>query len=536
MTPQDPIRNWSTRVRFETDARYAFRLGEILVKVDETPAPEAPGIAPFDPKGSAEAVRRIARATGIAEPVFDDVVVNGYATLRVRGDVPSLVRRLRGAGFTAQPNHALFASAELQGSPVYGSPVYGSPVYGSPVYGSPVYGSPVYGSPVYGSPVSGSPVYGSPVYGSPVYGSPVYGSPVYGSPVYGSGGAPVGLPGGAMPGCQPPDPCQCTPTGTGAQSLVYPNPVYAPLVYGEPNGTRYQRSGERPTQAKPVYGLAAPEPKLVDWDTAAVRVAVIDTGAPKNSVGSPLYQALTAGATPTDEPDVDGEHDLDPAAGHAMFIAGLIHQRAPRAAIRLLPGLSTYGDGDEQAIAATITDCVDWPEPPHLLNLSFGAYTLDDEAGALQAAIQRAQAAGIVVVAAAGNDGSNRPQYPAAFDGVVSVAALDDAAPASFSNWGSWVRACAPGVDLQSWFWSYNGRTRERYGADGDDFRNWAIWSGTSFAAPVVTGALAQVIETGLTPGEAVERVIDDAALFRLPCYGTVVNPPVLGDRPWLTP
>jgi hypothetical protein len=53
-------------------------------------------------------------------------------------------------------------------------------------------------------------------------------------------------------------------------------------------------------------------------------------------------------------------------------------------------------------------------------------------------------------------------------------------------------------------------------------------WSGTSFAAPAVVGALASAIHAGLSRKQAVERLIDDPGLFRIPGLGTVVN-----QTPW---
>ena len=141
-------------------------------------------------------------------------------------------------------------------------------------------------------------------------------------------------------------------------------------------------------------------------------------------------------------------------------------------------------------------------------------------------------AEGIVVVASAGNDGVCRPAYPAAFDGVVSVAALGPDGPAPFSNWGSWVRACAPGVDVASTFYIGNCAEKEKYGVDPDTYTGWALWSGTSFAAPVVAAVLARtMMSEGLTGHGAVEAIIDQAGLFRLRCYGTVVN--ALAVRPF---
>jgi subtilisin family serine protease len=127
-----------------------------------------------------------------------------------------------------------------------------------------------------------------------------------------------------------------------------------------------------------------------------------------------------------------------------------------------------------------------------------------------------------VVVASAGNDGTDKPFYPAAFENdlpaVVSVGALDatkdsdgnpwtsasrSAAPASFSNFGSWVTAWAPGVSLPTYH-----AIGLRYEVNGQPINGYANVDGTSFAAPVVGGEiLDQVARTGQTPRAAWEAI-----------------------------
>jgi len=128
------------------------------------------------------------------------------------------------------------------------------------------------------------------------------------------------------------------------------------------------------------------------------------------------------------------------------------------------------------------------------------------------------QAQGTVVVASAGNDASCRPSWPAALPGVVSVGALSPWGVAPFTNYGSWVRACAPGVGVISRFFTGGGVVKD-YGA------GWAAWSGTSFAAPIVAGVLAHSVNVdGISPQQAVARHVDEPHLFRLAGLGTVVN------------
>ena len=126
---------------------------------------------------------------------------------------------------------------------------------------------------------------------------------------------------------------------------------------------------------------------------------------------------------------------------------------APGTAITLQRVLHAEGDGDEVQIAAAIDALPDPPAGGALLSLSFGGYALE-EPGLLAAAVARAQDRGYVVVASAGNDATCRPTLPASLPGVISVGAVGPHGPAPFSNYGPWVRACAPGVDLVSTFFA----------------------------------------------------------------------------------
>jgi hypothetical protein len=134
--------------------------------------------------------------------------------------------------------------------------------------------------------------------------------------------------------------------------------------------------------------------------------------------------------------------------------------------------------------------------------MSLGTETVDDTAPpALRAAIGELREQGVLVVCAAGNSANSEPVWPAAltaeFDNVVAVAALDPAGdPASWSSHGGWVTCSTIGQGVVSTYVQgtedgllIDDPDPDTYGPDA-----WACWTGTSFAAPQITGALVRLM------------------------------------------
>lgn len=231
--------------------------------------------------------------------------------------------------------------------------------------------------------------------------------------------------------------------------------------------------------------------------------------------------------------------ELDTHTGHGTFIAGIIRQIAPDARVLslrimhsdgivyegdLLYALSLLADRVSAALQGDLSQMID------VVSLSLGDFseTPADQAYsfALWQVIEPLLEMGVVVTAAAGNYSTSRRFYPAAFTDlatpagsvpIISIAALNpNGSKALFSDGGHWVRAWAPGAALLSTFpadingsrdpeVSLPGRPgsagapgRERAALDPDDFRSgFALWSGTSFAAPYLAAQLARELLCG---------------------------------------
>jgi subtilisin family serine protease len=169
-----------------------------------------------------------------------------------------------------------------------------------------------------------------------------------------------------------------------------------------------------------------------------------------------------------------------------------------------------------------------------VMNLSLGYYheTPDDELfdRTLSELLAIARRHGCAVVCSAGNDATDRPTFPAALwnwegsdfgveepvDGAphVAVGALNpNDTVALFSNIGAWVHTYAPGAAVLSTSPPLKGGVQagtrsDRLGMrretiDPDDFAGgFALWSGTSFAAPYVAGRLARALVEQLASGD----------------------------------
>ncbi len=213
----------------------------------------------------------------------------------------------------------------------------------------------------------------------------------------------------------------------------------------------------------------------------------------------------------TPEPSTSGNFDAE-AVAHGTFIAGIIGAVGNNEEgvagvnwdVKIMPLriLDKFGSGDSGRARRAVDYAVQ--NGADVINLSFSGFDLDE--GLLQA-IETAHDRGVVVVAAVGNEGvslNGAPVYPACFttddeDLVIGVAATDDEdRRADFSNYGSdCTDISAPGVDVYSAMF---------YDEDEPDLSEYygGYWSGTSVAAPMVSGAAALLLGAypGLTPGQ----------------------------------
>jgi membrane-anchored mycosin MYCP len=219
------------------------------------------------------------------------------------------------------------------------------------------------------------------------------------------------------------------------------------------------------------------------WEQATgknVTVAVIDTGVDDSNVQ--LRNAMAPGG----ESYVGGSATQD-IEGHGTRVAGIIAARpidgtgfvgiAPKA--KILSYRYTGGadkQGDAKTLAKAIRAAV--AQGARIINISSDTTDKSDDA-TLRGAVADAVSQGALIVAAAGNDGADGKSantYPAAYDGVLAVAASDrNDERAFFSQSGDFVDVAAPGVGMVS--------TVPKGGQCTAD--------GTSFAAPYVAGVAA---------------------------------------------
>jgi hypothetical protein len=209
-----------------------------------------------------------------------------------------------------------------------------------------------------------------------------------------------------------------------------------------------------------------------------------------------------------------GDDVADPE-GHGTAVAGLI-AAIPDNGIGIaglgwntkvlsVRVLDSQGAGLASKIGAGIRYAADYPGVK-IVNLSLQQDTNDagKVSTELQDAIKYAQSKGLLVVSAAGNQPVATPSYPAAFDGVLSVAAVDgsDDTLAKFSRRGTWVDIAAPGVGVL---------TLATPCADGNC---WVTPDGTSFATPIVSAAAALVwaANPALTAPQVAARLMATAA------------------------
>lgn len=269
-------------------------------------------------------------------------------------------------------------------------------------------------------------------------------------------------------------------------------------------------------------GTGAPQARINSGAGPAgadtTQVAVIDTGIWSERLGTvlPGSQIDHLHQFPLGAPrGVRGEY-LDLDAGHGTFVTGIVQQIAPSAGIRVFRAVDSDGIGSELAVACAMIRAVE--EGAQIVNLSLGCQSEDDfPPVALHAALdvirrrERETGREVLVVAAAGNCGDTRPFWPAAFRDVVSVAGLSpDLLPSQWSSHGFWVTCSAIGQGIRSYFVA--GRESPLEAAAPVEFARhpepWALWSGTSFAAPQITGMLARLHEPG--GGRSLRHVLRD--------------------------
>ena len=332
--------------------------------------------------------------------------------------------------------------------------------------------------------------------------------------------------------------------------VEYAEPDYVMLPMLTPNDSLYNQQWHY----YETYGINLPQAWDITTGNASTVVAVIDTGhRPHADLASRIvggYDFISdpnvandgngRDSNPEDPGDwVTNAESSDPnspfygcpprpSSWHGTHVAGTIgavtnngqgvagvNWQAKLLTVRVLGKCGGYTsdiiDGMRWAAGLSVTGVPNNPHPAKVLNLSLGGSGTCP--APWQLAINAVNAAGAVVVVAAGNSNANAANYtPASCNGVITVGATNrNGVRASYSNYGSVVDISAPGGQMPP---SSNGvLSTLNAGTTTPGTDNYAFYQGTSMAAPHVAGVVSLMV--GLRPAlnwSLVETILKNTA------------------------
>ena len=255
------------------------------------------------------------------------------------------------------------------------------------------------------------------------------------------------------------------------------------------------------TDADQGYGLQQsrhPRPGLFTTGAPTVTVAVLDTGI------NPLHPEFAGKIVPGYD-YINNDADPTDDNGHGTHVAGTVAAAGdgngtigvcPTCTIMAVKVLNESNSGKWSGVTQGVLFAVD--NGAKVINLSLGSLS---PSPTMESALAYARSRGVLVVAAAGNNGTDVPYYPASYEGVIGVGAVDAYDTLwPLSNYGVNANLVAPGVRIYS---TYHDLSRNG---------GYVYMTGTSMAAPHVSGVAALLFSfnAGLTADEVTNLMLNN--------------------------